>query len=137
MGRRNLDHMRAIDAAWNRRQWADYATHFEDGLIAWISGEAKPHGKAEHLLRAQQFCAAYPDARVDEDYLDLFLSIDGQTTCSVALLKGTAGSQAFRTPFAVICKWRDGRVVEQREFFDHMFFNDQPGPLAVSKGDDS
>jgi ketosteroid isomerase-like protein len=134
MGRRNLDSMRAIDAAWNRRQWGDYAAYFAEDLVAWITGELGPHGKGEHVLKAQQFCAAFPDCQVRDDYLEFFLSLDGQITCTVALLSGTHGARAINVPFSVICKWRDGRVAEQREFFDRELFDKQLGTCPESKG---
>ena len=137
MGRRNLDNMRAIDTAWNKRQWADYAALFDDELVAWMTGDDRSHGKADHLLRAQQFCATCPDARVASGYLELFLSLDGQITCSVALLSGTRGLRCFNVPFSVICRWHDGRVVEQREFFDETLFKKQLETHAGPEGDPS
>jgi hypothetical protein len=111
MGRRNLDSMRAIDAAWNRRQWGDYAAYFAEDLVAWITGDTGPHGKGEHVLKAQQFCASFPDCQVRDDYLEFFLSLDGQITCTVALLSA-----------------------EQREFFDRELFDKQLRARPENKG---
>ncbi|MBZ9988169.1 ester cyclase [Mesorhizobium sp. BH1-1-5] len=137
MGRRNLESMRSIDAAWNRRQWADYAALLDDDLIAWMSGDVDPHDKAEHVLRAQRFCAMFPDCLVSESYVDIFLSLDGKKTCSIARLTGSAPSdgRSFDVSFAVICKWRDGRIVEQREYFDRELFERQLTLPREAKGD--
>ncbi|MGV1791839.1 ester cyclase [Rhizobium sp. A37_96] len=116
--------MRAVDEAWNLRCWADYAALLDDNLAAWMSGDAEPHGKTEHILRAQRFCAMYPDSRVEEQYLELILSLDGQKTCSVAVLSGSSPA-SFQVTFAVICRWHDGRIVEQREYFDRELFEKQ------------
>ncbi|MFS8123312.1 ester cyclase [Rhizobium sp. BR 250] len=126
MGRRNLDHMRALDTAWNRRQWSDYAALLDDDLVAWRSGELESHGKQEHVLRAQRFCAAYPASRVQEQYLDFFLSADGHKTCSIAVLSDITDGKApaFEVTFSAICTWRDGRVVEQREYVDDQLFQE-------------
>ncbi len=139
MGRRNLEHMRALDTAWNRRRWSDYAALLDDDLVAWRSGEIEPHGKQEHVLRAQRFCATYPDAQVGENYLDFFLSADGQKTCSVAVLSGIASgkARAFEVTFIVTCTWRDGRVVEQREYVDDQLFQEPLQHLMTDNGDQS
>jgi ketosteroid isomerase-like protein len=129
MGRKNLDHIRAVDTAWNLRQWADYAALLDERLVAFRAGEAEPHGKAEHVARAQRLCIAYPDCRVDvEPYLELFLSLDGQLTCSVALLSGTApDGRRFQVPFSVVSRWRAGKIVQQREFLDAELLAQQLG----------
>lgn len=139
MGRRNLEYLRFVDAAWNRRQWNDYAALLDDGLIAWMSGDVEPHGKSEHILRAQRFCAMYPDSQVEEDYLELMLSLDGKKTCSVAVMTGSSAENAtpFRITFAVICNWRDGRIVEQREYIDRELFEKQLGRSTPDNGEKS
>lgn len=131
--RRALDCMRAIDAAWNERRWDDYADLLADDLVAHLSGEAIPHGKAEHVEKARHFCAAFPDAYVhSEPYLELFASYDGRMTCSVARITGTAvidlplpdgaarlaAGRTFETTFTVICRWQHGRIVAQYEYID-------------------
>lgn len=139
MGRRNLEHMRALDTAWNRRQWSDYAALLDDQLVAWRSGEIEPHGKQEHVLSAQRFCAAYPEAQVDENYLDFFLSVDGHKTCSIAILSGITDGKtaAFEVTFTAICTWRNGRVVEQREYVDDQLFQKYLQHLTADNGDQS
>jgi len=139
MGRRNLECMRLIDTAWNRRQWADYAALLDDGLVAWMSGDESAHDKAEHVLRAQRFCAMFPDCQVGEPYVDIFLSLDGNKTCSVARLTGSAplGGRRFDVSFAVVCHWRNGRITEQREYFDRELFERQLNLPNEAIGDPS
>ncbi|SCY89867.1 ester cyclase [Rhizobium sp. NFACC06-2] len=137
MGRRNLEYLRSIDAAWNRRQWDDYAALLDDDLVSWMSGDQEPHRKAEHVLRAQRFCAMFPDSHVEEDYIDLILSLDGHKTCSVAVMTGTGpkGEARFRITFALICKWHNGRIVEQREYIDRELFEKQLGHSTPHSGE--
>ncbi|MFB9952894.1 ester cyclase [Rhizobium puerariae] len=140
MGRRNLELMRAIDTAWNMRQWADYADLLDEDLVAWMSGEDTPHGKAEHIVRAQRFCARFPDCRVHMDpYLDLFLSLDTNRTCSIALLSGSSAvtKGTFKVSFTAICRWNNGRIIEQREYFDNELLMKQLGlhPTMTSNGE--
>lgn len=128
-----LERMRAIDAAWNARDWDAYAGYLDDALVAYASGEADAHGKAEHVAGATRFCAAFPDARVHtEPYVALFANEDGTRTCSVARMTGTAGGRVelpggplrisgrrgYEITFAAICDWRDGRIVGQRQYVD-------------------
>lgn len=132
MGRRNLETMRAVDLAWNERRWEDYASLLDDELTVFASGKHRSHHKARHVARAKAFCATFPDAHVNmTPYLDLFISHDGSKTCSVAALTGTMegvidrrnqiiepSRRRFSITFMAICKWRNGKILEQREFFD-------------------
>lgn len=129
-----LDCMRAIDQAWNARDWTAYAALLDPALVAHASGEETPHGKAEHVQRARAFCAVFPGARVHtEPYLALFADPHGSRTCSVARMSGTACGQVrlpdggvlelpqprvFEISFAAICQWRQGRITGQRQYVD-------------------
>ncbi|PZP59180.1 ester cyclase [Pseudoxanthomonas winnipegensis] len=125
--------MRAIDVAWNVRDWNTYAGLLDDALVAHASGTAQPHDKARHVANAIAFCGAFPDARVvTTPYITLFAAEDGARTCSVARITGTAdgdltwlgdpapvaAGRAFDTTFAAICHWRGGRVIGQRQYLD-------------------
>jgi len=124
--------MRAIDRAWNARSWSDYSDLLADELVAYASGETKSHGKQEHIAKAKVFCSAFPDNRVYTDpYLDLFSNEDGSKTCSIARIAGTmTGSletssaliqpnhREFDVTFTAVCKWRNGKITDQREYFD-------------------
>jgi len=131
--RGTLERMRAIDAAWNARDWAAYGDLLAEGLTAYAGGEAEPHGKHAHIEKARKFCAIVADAHVwIEPYLDLFASHDGSKSCSVARITGTVdgapetfpgvalppGRHAFDVTFAVVCRWQAGRIVEQRQLLD-------------------
>lgn len=128
----NLERMCAIDRAWNSRSWIDYDNLLADTLVAYSSGETNSHGKREHVARAQVFCSAFPDNRVCTDpYLNLFANEDGSITCSVARITGTMtgpletksmviepNRREFDVTFTAICKWTDGKITEQRQYFD-------------------
>ncbi len=128
----NLDRMRAIDLAWNERRWNDYGDLLADDLLAFASGDALPHKKREHIDRAKTFCNAFPDNRVySTPYLELFASFDNRMTCSIARITGTMTGtmklsgkmikptgRIFDTSFVAICRWQDGKIIEQREYFD-------------------
>lgn len=139
MGRRNLDSMRAADLAWNERRWDDYASAFDEEAVIFSSGMDAPCVKAALVARAKAFCETFPDAHVNmTPYLDLFISHDGSKTCSVAALTGTMeggilyglqmiepNHRRFSVTLMAICKWRDGKILEQRRFFDTTLFAQQ------------
>lgn len=124
--------MRSIDDAWNRRDWMAYAGLLADDLVAYVNGEAGPHDKREHIARAKTFCEMFPDNVVRiEPYVIIFMSADGNKTCSIARISGkmtravekdgitlAPTNREFDVTFAAICVWRDGQITEQREFFD-------------------
>ena len=123
--------MYAIDLAWNERRWEDYGSLLADDLVAYASGETISHSKQEHIERAKSFCQLFPDNSVQlKPYLELFEGENGMT-CSVARISGTLkaelsiegkvikpDSQTFDVTFTTICKWRDGKITGQREYFD-------------------
>ncbi|MBO9707161.1 MAG: ester cyclase [Caulobacter sp.] len=128
-----LHRLRALDEAWNARRWEDYAALLDDELEIWVGGETLAHDKAAHLERARSFCAAFPDSRRHvEAYLEQFASLDGLRSASVVRVTGSARgalklpgalpvvstSHSFDLCLGLICRWRDGRVLAWREFFD-------------------
>ncbi len=130
--------MYAIALAWNERNWEDYGSLLADDLVAYASGETIPHSKQEHIERAKSFCQFFPDNIVQlKPYLELFEG-ENSTTCSVARISGTLkaelpiegkvikpNNQAFDVTFTAICKWRDGKITEQREYFDTVLMMQQ------------
>lgn len=119
--RTTLNGMHAIDEAWNARDWEAYGRLLADDLVAYASGDATAHGKADHIAKAKDLCTSFPDARVaSEQYLELFTSHDGIRSASVARLTGTErrSGRSFDVTFAVINRWKDGRIATQRQFLD-------------------
>jgi hypothetical protein len=128
----NLVNLVRIDKAWNERNWKDYADFFEDDLIAYRSGNSTPHFKEVDITIANKFCHIFPDAFIHIDpYLVLFENAEINLTCSVARITGTmTGSmnlnymiiepnhRCFDVTLAVICRWRDGKIIEKREYFE-------------------
>lgn len=136
--------MRSIDEAWNRRDWAAYASLLADDLVAYMNGEPEPHDKAQHVSRAKTFCETFPDNVVwTEPYLSFFVSADGSHTCSVARITGRMTRaierngvtleptyRKFDVTFATVCAWRDGSIAGQRTFVDGDLMLSQLGLTA-------
>jgi len=110
--------MRAVDVAWNARDWDAYRALFTPDFRGWMDADVEPHGLDEHLRRGQAFCAEYPDNRIHIDpYLQLFQDTAGTRTCSIARTTGSSrNGESLSVVLAVVCGWRDGRICEQREF---------------------
>jgi SnoaL-like polyketide cyclase len=128
----NLDRFRAIDDAYNARDWNAYSALLDDTFRGWMQSVAAPQGKAEHVRAAKEFCAISADNRVHNDPYVAALS-DGAWTCTIARLTGTMTGPlptsdgtmfqptkcSFDTSFATIARWVGGKIVEEFEFLDN------------------
>ncbi|MFD4501857.1 ester cyclase [Streptomyces sp. NPDC058457] len=127
----NLTRMRAIDDAWNERDWDAYEALLAPDLTAWAAGDDDPHGRAEHVIRAREFCTLFPENHVvTQPYVAAFGH--GDQTCTVARLRGrvtrpvrlpdgteaAATGRTFDVAFTTVCRWQAGAIVEQYEFID-------------------
>ncbi|WP_162950164.1 nuclear transport factor 2 family protein [Rhizobium jaguaris] len=122
MGRRNLNSVKDLDRAWNARRWDDYAELIDDSAVLFIGPHRRPHGKSELVRRSRELCRAFPDAHLHIDpYVDLFMSHDGNKTCSIARLTATRphGSNPagdIDLTVAAVSRWEAGKLVEVRNF---------------------
>jgi SnoaL-like polyketide cyclase len=128
----NLINLIGIDKAWNDRNWKDYTDFLDDDLIAYRSGNSIPHFKETPVTIANKFCDIFPDAFIHTDpYLVLFENAEVNLTCSVARITGTMtgkmnlnymviepNHRCFDVTLAIICRWRDGKIIEKREYFE-------------------
>lgn len=127
----NLDRFKAIDDAYNARDWNAYSALLDDGFRGWMQGKARPEGKPEHVSAAKQFCVVSADNRVHNESYIVALH-DGDWTCTIARFTGTLTSalrteegktvepdgQEFDTTLAVMARWISGKIVEEYEFFN-------------------
>lgn len=114
----NLTRIRLVDDAWNHRDWDTYASFFAADFVGWMNGDKRPHGKEEHLQRGQAFCESMPTNLIHCDpYLELFASADGSQTCSISSVSPSLSSSPEDEDaiLIVVCRWRDGQIVSQRE----------------------
>jgi hypothetical protein len=128
----NLINIVGIDKAWNERNWKNYADFLDDYLIAYRSDDGLPHFKEAHITHAKKFCNIFPDAFIHTDqYPVLFENSEINLTSSVARITGTMtgnmilndiiiepNRHCFDVTLAVICRWRDGKILELREYFE-------------------
>ena len=118
----NLVRMEAIDRAWNDRDWRTYADMFDADLQAYSNDSPDPRGLDEHVAGARSFCDAFPDAVCHLPYIDSFIGADGDRTCNITRVTGrrASGGASFDITMAIVSRWRNGRVVEQRQYLDEM-----------------
>ncbi|MGI5438983.1 ester cyclase [Streptomyces shenzhenensis] len=131
----NLTRMRAVDDAWNERDWAAYEGLLAPGLVAYAAGDAAPHGRAEHVDRARRFCSRFPENHlVTHPYIAAFGH--GDQTCTIARLHGRltrpltlptgaevrASGQVFDVVLVTVCRWSAGAIAEQYVFMDRASF---------------
>ncbi len=140
----NAERMRAIDDAWNAQDWRTYESLLSPSLIAHVAGDAEPHGREEHVARAKQYFAQFPENRVAHEPPIALFAADGWT-CSIArltgkmtlTLKSSDGStiaptlRAFDVRFVAVCRWSAGMIEEQYEFFDEKALLQQLGIRAT------
>ena len=122
----NLDKFKAIDDAYNFRDWESYSALLDETFCGWMMDDARPQDKARHLLAAKDFCNVSADNHVhNSPYVVAFA--DGDWTCTIARFTGSITgpiksvqptNRSFETTFATISRWVDGKIVEEHEFLD-------------------
>ena len=137
-----MDLFRQIDKHYNEQDWEAYASLFGPGFRQFSFGSPGPQTLAEHVRVSQEFCAIFPDNKVEQDpYLVAFSN--GEWTCTVARLTGTmTGSynasghvveptgRHFETQFVTMAKWSNGKVTEEYAFLDFPGVLRQVGAIA-------
>jgi predicted ester cyclase len=122
----NLDKFKAIDDAYNSRNWEAYTALLDETFRGWMMGDAKPQDKAQHVRAAKDFCTVSADNCVhNSPYFVAFA--DGDWTCTIARFTGSMTGpvesiqpthRTFETTFATISRWVGGKIVEEHEFLD-------------------
>jgi len=122
----NLDKFKAIDDAYNSRDWVAYNALLDGTFCCWMMGDAKPQNKAQHVQAAKDFCKVSADNHVhNSPYVVAFA--DGDWTCTIARFTGSMTGpmesvqpthRSFETTFATISRWVGGKIVEEYEFLD-------------------
>jgi hypothetical protein len=139
----NLDRIKALDDAYNARDWEAYGSLLDESFCCRTIGSAKQQGKAELLRSVKGFCATFADNQVHNAPYVVALS-DGEWTCTIARLTGTMTgplptpdgkvleptNRPFESSFPKIARWVGGKNVEQYELFDTPGIMQQIGATA-------
>jgi predicted ester cyclase len=124
----NLRRFKALDDAYNARDWEAYGSFIDEEFRGRMLGKTKPEGKVDHVRGAEEFCASAPDNQVHNAPYIVALEA-GEWTCTIARLTGTTlapsdgeelapTSHPFETSFATFARWTNGKIVEEYEFLD-------------------
>lgn len=139
----NLDRIKAVDDAYNARDWEAYRSFLNESFSLTTMGSTKKQGKTELLRAVKEFCLTFPDNHVHNAPYVVALS-DGEWTSSIARLTGTMTgplttpdgrvleptNRPFESSFPTIARWVDGKIVEQYELFDTPGIMQQIGATA-------
>jgi steroid delta-isomerase-like uncharacterized protein len=128
---------RAYHEAWNARDWAKYR-EFMHPEYSYTGGDGRRmDGPDAGVAVGQMFATAFPDGRINVKHVH-----DAGNTVVVEFLgTGThngdfAGvppsGRSVSIPVCDVLEFRDGKIIEEREFIDMMTLMQQVG--AVPEG---
>ncbi|HEY7066097.1 MAG TPA: ester cyclase [Chloroflexota bacterium] len=128
----NMQLMQTLDDAWNAQDWDTFEQrHAVDTAVYWPGQPEPTRGVQNHRAESIEFFKTFPDNRlVNRPYKILFAQ--GDYTCSVAEFTGTMKgpmkgadgkmipptNKSFKLEFCTIAKWENGKIVEERLFYD-------------------
>jgi ketosteroid isomerase-like protein len=131
---KNKELMKTLDDAWNSQDWDTFEQRHAENVAVFWPGQPNPtRGVHNHKAESIEFFKAFPDNRiVNNPYKILFANDD--YTCSVADFSGTfkgpmkggldgqkmiqPTNKKFQTEFCTVATWKDGKITEERLFYD-------------------
>ncbi len=129
---KNKDLMKTLDDAWNSQDWNTFEERHAENVAVFWPGQPNPtRGVRNHRAESIEFFKAFPDNHiVNNPYKILFANDD--YTCSVADFAGTfkgpmkgldgqviqPTNKKFQTEFCTVATWKDGKITEERLFYD-------------------
>jgi ketosteroid isomerase-like protein len=129
---KNKDLMKTLDDAWNSQDWDTFEERHAENVAVFWPGQPNPtRGVRNHQAESIEFFKAFPDNHiVNNPYKILF--VNGDYTCSVADFTGTfkgpmkgldgqiiqPTNRKFQIEFCTVAKWKDGKITEERLFYD-------------------
>lgn len=132
--------MTTLDDAWNNQDWDTFtARHAEHTSVYWPGQPDPTRGVHNHRAESEAFFKTF-DNRLDNRPYKILIA-EGNTTCSVARwtgamigpMTGPDGStieptgRSFELEFCTVATWEDGRITEERLFYDYVGFLRQLG----------
>jgi ketosteroid isomerase-like protein len=129
---KNKDLMKTLDDAWNSQDWDTFEErHAENVAVFWPGQQNPTRGVRNHRAESIEFVKAFPDNHiVNNPYKILFAN--GAYTCTVADFTGTfigpmkgldgkiiqPTNKKFQTEFCTVATWKNGKITEERLFYD-------------------
>jgi len=124
--------MKTLDDAWNSQNWETFEKRHDENVAVFWPGQANPtRGINNHREESIAFFKAFPDNHIANNPYKILFANDTYT-CSVAdftgtfkgTMKGLDGqlisptNKSFKTEFCTVATWRDGKITEERLFYD-------------------
>lgn len=140
----NMQLMQTLDNAWNSQDWDAFEKRHAENVAVYWPGQPEPtRGVHNHRAESIEFFKAFPDNHlVNNPYKILFAN--GDHTCSIAdftgtfkgPMKGADGktipptNKKFHLEFCTVATWKDGKITEERLFYDLVGMLKQIGVMS-------
>jgi ketosteroid isomerase-like protein len=124
--------MKTLDDAWNSQDWDTFEQRHADNVAVYWPGQPEPtRGLHNHRNESVEFFKIFPDNHLVNNPYKLLFSKDNYT-CSVADFTGTLKgpmkgldgkiiqptNKKFHLEFCTVATWKDGKIAEERLFYD-------------------
>jgi ketosteroid isomerase-like protein len=128
----NLRLMKTLDDAWNAQDWDTFDSRHAENVVVYWPGQPEPtRGGPAHRAESIEFFKTFPDNHVGNDPYKVLFG-QGEWTCSVARFTGSMKgpmkrpdgttipptNKSFEVEFCTVAHWQNGRIVEERLFYD-------------------
>jgi len=145
-GEKNMQLMKTLDDAWNSQDWDTFEERHADNVaVFWPAKPDPTMGVNNHKSESIEFFKAFPDNHIANNPYKIFFAKD-DFTCSVADFTGTfKGSmrgldgqmmqptnKPFKTEFCTVATWENGKITEERLFYDVVGIMTQIGAMPAT-----
>ena len=128
----NMRLMKTLDDAWNAQDWDTFDSRHAENVVVYWPGQPEPtRGGPAHRAESIEFFKTFPDNHVGNDPYKVLFG-QGEWTCSVARFTGTMKepmkrpdgttipptNKSFEVEFCTVAHWQNGKIVEERLFYD-------------------
>ena len=138
----NLRRMHELDDAWNAQDWETVAEfHADDVAVFWPGGNPPTQGNPDHIAESKEYAKTFPDNRVENRPYKVEFG-QGDWTCTVATHSGTfkgplkmptgtiqPTGKRFEVEFCTVAHWKNGKIVEEKLFYDLVVVMKQIGAM--------
>lgn len=144
---KNMQLMKTLDDAWNSQDWDTFEERHAENVAVFWPGQPNPtRGVKNHKTESIEFFKAFPDNHIANNPYKILFSKNNHT-CSVAdftgtfkgAMKGLDGkmvqptNKTFKTEFCTVATWKDGKITEERLFYDLVGVMMQIGAMSSPK----
>jgi ketosteroid isomerase-like protein len=140
---KNKELMITLDNAWNTQDWNTFNERHADNVAVFWPGQPDPtRGVPNHRQESIEFFKMFPDNHLINNPYKMLIA-EGDYTCSVAdftgtfkgPMKGVDGktvqptNKKFHLEFCTVAHWKDGKILEERLFYDQLGMLKQIGVM--------